>query len=543
MASKTRNYLTLEKKIELIKHFQNNPGTSIRALGELFNCGKTQVGRILKSKESLLALYESNAPASRVHTSMIQRQSEFEEVNKALYEWYTLACSKNIYPGGPQLSEKAREIAERMGKLSFKASRGWLEKWKKRYNIKQLKVCGESGDVRGDTVDSWKERLPQILDGYEKDAIWNVDETGVFWQALPDRGFGQKGKQCYGGKKSKKRVTLAFFVTASGKKEKPVFIWKSETQRCLRRFDKSVLPVDYFAQKKAWMTGEILDAVLTKLNRRLSRNNRSILLLMDNAGCHPEALVGKYSNIKISFLPANTTSKLQPLDLGVIQNFKVHYRHFFLRYVLSKIDECDKASDVVKSINILVALRWVAKAWSLVEPETITKCFRKAGILNADLEVMSCELYDEDYDPFLEADMHTEVQSLIEKTMPADEHCNLNEYLNDDLPVCMEAVGDSWEADFLEQLRPEEQQHEQQDEDVPDEDANEEDEMDTDLLAPKLGNFKEAIQSLDDVQEFLESRGYIEEALKIGSAVDTLTTLKLKSSQQTTLHNYFVRHV
>ena len=291
------------------------------------------------------------------------------------------------------------------------------------------------------------------------------------------------------------------------------------------------------------MTGEILDAVLTKLNRRLSRNNRSILLLMDNAGCHPEALVGKYSNIKISSLPANTTSKLQPLDLGVIQNFKVHYRHFFLRYVLSKIDECDKASDVVKSINILVALRWVAKAWSLVEPETITKCFRKAGILNADLEVMSCELYDEDYDPFLEADMHTEVQSLIEKTMPADEHCNLNEYLNDDLPVCMEAVGDSWEADFLEQLRPEEQQHEQQDEDVPDEDANEEDEMDTDLLAPKLGNFKEAIQSLDDVQEFLESRGYIEEALKIGSAVDTLTTLKLKSSQQTTLHNYFVRHV
>ena len=59
-----------------------------------------------------------------------------------------------------------------------------------------------------------------------------MDETGVFWQALPDCGFGQKGKQCFGGKKSKKRVTLAFFVTASGKKEKPVFIWKSETPPC-----------------------------------------------------------------------------------------------------------------------------------------------------------------------------------------------------------------------------------------------------------------------------------------------------------------------
>ena len=36
------------------------------------------------------------------------------------------------------------------------------------------------------------------------------------------------------------------------------------------------------------MTGEIMDFVLTKLNRRLSRK------IMDNAGCHPESLVGKY---------------------------------------------------------------------------------------------------------------------------------------------------------------------------------------------------------------------------------------------------------
>lgn len=120
---------------------------------------------------------------------------------------------------------------------------------------------------------------------------------------------------------------------------------------------------------------------------------------MDNAGCHPEDLVGKFSNIKVCFLPANTTSKLQPLDLGIIQNFKVHYRHFFLRFVLSKIDQCDKASDVVKSINILIALRWVAKAWMLVKPETITKCFRKAGILNRELDIISSELEVDD-DPF-----------------------------------------------------------------------------------------------------------------------------------------------
>jgi hypothetical protein len=50
--------------------------------------------------------------------------------------------------------------------------------------------------------------------------------------------------------------------------------------------------------------------------------------------------------------------------------------------------------------------------------------------------------------------------------MTVDEHCDVNEYLNDDLPVCMEAESDSWEADFLEQLGEEDEQ--QVDDEEPD---------------------------------------------------------------------------
>ena len=90
------------------------------------------------------------------------------------------------------------------------------------------------------------------------------------------------------------------------------------------------------------------------------------MLLMDNAGCHPPELKEAYTNIKIIFLPPDTTSKLQPLDLGIIQNLKMHCRKLFLRFVISKIDECNKAQEVTKSVNVLQAIHWVAQAWKAV---------------------------------------------------------------------------------------------------------------------------------------------------------------------------------
>jgi len=68
-----------------------------------------------------------------------------------------------------------------------------------------------------------------------------------------------------------------------------------------------------------------MHTMFKKLNSNLKQEARSIILFMDNAGCHPEYLVGKYSNIKVVFLPANTTAVLQPLDLGIIKTFKVYY--------------------------------------------------------------------------------------------------------------------------------------------------------------------------------------------------------------------------
>ena len=161
----------------------------------------------------------------------------------------------------------------------------------------------------------------------------------------------------------------------------PIIIGKSANPLCFRGIqDRMLLPCQYFNQPKAWLNSDILMEILSKLIRRLSREHRSIIPYMDNAPCHPEDLDEKFEKIKIVFLPKNTTSRLQPLDLGIIQAFKLEYYKRLLTHVVSKLDQCNSASDVCKSVDLLQATRWTSMAWNDVLESTVVKCIIKAGI-------------------------------------------------------------------------------------------------------------------------------------------------------------------
>ena len=126
--------------------------------------------------------------------------------------------------------------------------------------------------------------------------------------------------------------------------------------------------------------------------------------------------------------------KLQPLDLGIVQNFKIHDRKLFLCFVISKVDECDTASEIIKSVNVLQAIRWVAQAWEEVKQETISKCFRKAGVLGESFSIMSRE--HEEQDPFDELDRtessdDNNLEDLIHQlNMTTEATCSVGEYMN-----------------------------------------------------------------------------------------------------------------
>ena len=73
------------------------------------------------------------------------------------------------------------------------------------------------------------------------------------------------------------------------------------------------------------------------------------------------------------------TCSIQPLDAGIIRNFKVKYRKLLVKYVLSRINNNASAAEIVQDVNILMVIWWVQRAWKDVTPSTVKRCFEKCG--------------------------------------------------------------------------------------------------------------------------------------------------------------------
>ena len=261
---------------------------------------------------------------------------------------------------------------------NFTASNGWLECWQKRYSVKLATLSGESAEVPQDVVDDWSKRLPALTEGYVLADIYNADETGLYFRALPSRSMVIKGDPRKGIKTSKDRITVLLACSAAGEKLTPLVIGKAANPRCFRGVDKALIPVTYRSNRKAWMTGVLFSEWLERLNAKVKAQKRNILMFLDNCGAHPKL---QFSNIKLVFLPPNTTSRLQPCDAGIIATLKAHYRKRLVRHVLAEMDTANTATELSKRVNVLDAIGWLWLAWCSVSPSTIVKCFAHCGFV------------------------------------------------------------------------------------------------------------------------------------------------------------------
>lgn len=165
---------------------------------------------------------------------------------------------------------------------------------------------------------------------------------------------------------AKQRFTILFCANMEGEKEEPIIIGKSKNPRCFKGAHIDKLPLQWVSNKKAWMTADIMTTWLHRFDTKMKKQDRKVVLFLDNATSHPKIAL---DNVKIIFLPPNTISYCQPLDQGIIQNFKMLYRSYLIKRLLTCIDSGCPLQEIENNITITNA------------PMTIKKCFMKAGFM------------------------------------------------------------------------------------------------------------------------------------------------------------------
>ena len=94
---------------------------------------------------------------------------------------------EKLYGSSDSSTTDASNTSENSNGTCFKASSGWLAKFKVRYH--KLSCEGESLFANSDEIKPYKMRLTNIIiieEGYKRHQLFNTDEIGLNWKKLQD---------------------------------------------------------------------------------------------------------------------------------------------------------------------------------------------------------------------------------------------------------------------------------------------------------------------------------------------------------------------
>ena len=400
---KPKKMITMEAKHEIIAKYER--GIRIIDLAKEYGRNPSTISTIIKQKEEIKKLQ----PSKGVTIISKLRTDVHDEMERLLLTWIKEKQLAGDNVSEAIICEKAstifqdlkREAAETEGESAqgsdeFKASRGWFDNFKKRSGIHSVIRHGEasSADVKG--AENFIKEFEKLIheEGYVPHQVFNCDETGLFWKKMPRRTFiTAEEKSLPGHKPMKDRLTLALCANASGDfKLKPLLVYHSENPRAFKahKVIKEKLQVLWRANSKAWVTRQFFIEWMNlvfgpSVKKYLTDNGLPLkcVLLLDNAPGHPPSLaddlLDEFKFIKVVYLPANTTSILQPMDQQVISNFK----KLFTKHLFKRCFEVTENTNLTlrefwkEHYNIVICLKLIDIAWQGVTKRTLNSAWRK----------------------------------------------------------------------------------------------------------------------------------------------------------------------
>ena len=267
-----------------------------------------------------------------------------------------------------------------------------------------------------------------ILQQYQPNDIYNADDTCFYYKRPHNCTYTFDGERVCGSKhynsKDKLSLMLCTNMTRTDKVSSLV-IGKVKYPSALKKKGVTLqqLKVDYYQSTKGWMTLAIFGVWLKTWNEKLARHCDHILLLVDNAPSH--MVDAQYTNIKIVFLPTNTTAELQPLDQGIIGVVKLSYCKAITEKVLAciDVDKPDNLQNIMSSLDFVVSCENIMAAQNHVLEALIVKCFHKVDFI---VSVPNCP----EPEPAPDQNLWDNIQKVLQINIPFEQFATADDNID-----------------------------------------------------------------------------------------------------------------
>lgn len=179
------------------------------------------------------------------------------------------------------------------------------------------------------------ERQILLAPGINMDVVINMDQTPVFLSMHPSRTLNLSGQRTIHGRKtsnSTSRITASLAISASGKKLKPMLIFKGQPDGHIATRELPMLSVRedmvMVCQPSAWQDNENMakwiDLCLVPYLQEYGQGANPILYLDAFSAHQSNVTKAKLEGlgVQLRHIPAGCTCLVQPLDVGIGKPFK-----------------------------------------------------------------------------------------------------------------------------------------------------------------------------------------------------------------------------
>lgn len=198
---KTRYRLTVGQKKEICEFKKQHPHSKQQQIADVFknrypglSIDRSTVSKVLKNEETFLAVDDSEK-------GFRKRTVKYPMLEAAMNIWVQQVTAHALPLTEMLIKEKALAFAAglEIDKSALSFSNGWIQKFKRRNNLKKITLHGEAASAPLDSLPEARAKLQEIISKYDLENVYNVDETGLFFRMLPNHTLSTDKKRA--GKK------------------------------------------------------------------------------------------------------------------------------------------------------------------------------------------------------------------------------------------------------------------------------------------------------------------------------------------------------